>query len=1409
MTTLFEFIKEVSDDLYELASDIENLLYEQPNVTLMKCRLYCEELVKRVSKHEELEQVYPLKNMERIHKLYREQAMEEDIYLKLEWIRKKGNKAAHHVNAADVQDAIKAHKFLFDVSVWYMEVYVSYDFVAPIYKLPKRQASQPTLHVENIDQLVKPYLTQTMQKIDNLWAEMNQELEQMKKEKEEIEKAKIEKNNANRETVQQKAFPIIEYLEKEGLTYIDKRDKQGALWVIGDWSINEQLMPLKKQRIFFRYTKKGARSTDYQPAWFMLNKTLPMVEVSMEETQQKENRKQTKEESERQEPKQVELHHVPQTFWIQKGQILCPSFLEEQPLKVPASPAMEFLMKDMHVATYGDILEDVLRQVYMKSRQHFFEMMTELYVLGFRFTQKLAEFQSGPSLDVTAEKQIHVQLETATNHPIFSHRYKQRLLANQIKSLKDLDNMLLSTVAWILNEHTDTVIQLLTGQQVKAETKQQSGTELLKEKAEGQLDNDSDAPMNPVTPSPIENESEQGPVADEDTDPITLMFQNETFQIEEPNAMKPLVELGIEGCTHLLNRLKKNGIHCLKDFPPFLDGIHTTLKGVGQRTVYKFWEQLGELDGVTRVDQQETGEKIVRYSGEWVEITEDILETGLEPDLFPVGIRNTILTMKENGIHTFKDIPDDLLQLKKLPGIGKTKINNFLKALQASVKQQMEELQLNKLTDEERFDYEMNSYMSWYEKVQSTPKILKVDKISPVYIELVQMRYEASLNGEHLTLEQLGSKRGVTRERIRQILKKGDMQISRKWILISELIAEKLGQENGIILAKHLDSRKEAHYLLLHALEDLNIFYFYVEGFPVLTNKRKREFDQFVDVLKKDVKHIFHKQVITKESLHEFCQERSLEDQLPEDILYAVASSQINWLSENQGIIKNLTKADIVEMVMLQYPNGVEIYKNEAELISKANDLLPGGFEGERSFYSIVGRDTLQDTFLMWGRGEAIHRHFVKEDQEWLRSVIKLAASWLEKEEFIHIAKLYNHVKNEALERNIPNEYALYSLLRIQSQETCSFPRFPSVIPYGADRLENHEWIVRFMEEKNRPVTVEELVEEFVHNKGWKRFTLDFNLSSSTEIIPYEHGAYTLKSRYDEMDREKFQIICNKVNRTLAEKKLAYVPAVFEENKMFLKSIGIETAHVLYHLMREDSGSGATFPRYPYIVGEGFAGDSVVTAHIVEDYMKDADRIVAREEVNHWLEEWLGEGSRILDLTLINSKKILYYSRGQYGEYVHRDVIQMDEQMEREISDAIYHSYEKIKKNAGRDFVYRNEVFFPNELPELRQDIPWSEELLADILKKSGDWRMIGSYNEIFVPKRSTIKNEVNFMETILLQKFQGAVKLHELKAFLSDIRYSKNGNFLFEVNEAIENGEAPFVINGDEVLHRELEGII
>ena len=72
-----------------------------------------------------------------------------------------------------------------------------------------------------------------------------------------------------------------------------------------------------------------------------------------------------------------------------------------------------------------------------------------------------------------------------------------------------------------------------------------------------------------------------------------------------------------------------------------------------------------------------------------------------------------------------------------------------------------------------------------------------------------------------------------------------------------------------------------------------------------------------------------------------------------------------------------------------------------------------------------------------------------------------------------------------------------------------------------------------------------------------------------------------------------------------------------------------------------------------------------------------------------------------------------------------------------------------------RPYVLLSELYRLDRLPGLPNYIPWSMRLLSDILKKSGEWVPIGSYDEIFVPAGEKIQDEIQFIAYILHRPFK------------------------------------------------------
>lgn len=186
MAFLFEFVREFSTELANLAERIEDKIFDEPDAAMVQARKYCEYIVQMISNEEELEAEYSLKHVDKIHRLYRKNVFDEDIYNKLEFIRRKGNQAAHHVAEVDVADAMQIHKFLFEISVWYMQEYVAFHFEAPAYKLPVKNSPEV-----NMDELIKPYL----EKLHAMRAEFQRQIDEMRLEKQAVTKSEAAVTN--------------------------------------------------------------------------------------------------------------------------------------------------------------------------------------------------------------------------------------------------------------------------------------------------------------------------------------------------------------------------------------------------------------------------------------------------------------------------------------------------------------------------------------------------------------------------------------------------------------------------------------------------------------------------------------------------------------------------------------------------------------------------------------------------------------------------------------------------------------------------------------------------------------------------------------------------------------------------------------------------------------------------------------------------------------------------------------------------------------------------------------------------------------------------------------------------------------------------------------------------------------
>jgi hypothetical protein len=57
-------------------------------------------------------------------------------------------------------------------------------------------------------------------------------------------------------------------LRDKGIAFIDKRDKGGALWVVGGKELTTSMEDIAAHGYKFLFTAKGGRATKHKPGWY-------------------------------------------------------------------------------------------------------------------------------------------------------------------------------------------------------------------------------------------------------------------------------------------------------------------------------------------------------------------------------------------------------------------------------------------------------------------------------------------------------------------------------------------------------------------------------------------------------------------------------------------------------------------------------------------------------------------------------------------------------------------------------------------------------------------------------------------------------------------------------------------------------------------------------------------------------------------------------------------------------------------------------------------------------------------------------------------------------------------------------------------------------------------------------------
>ena len=129
-------------------------------------------------------------------------------------------------------------------------------------------------------------------------------------------------------------------------------------------------------------------------------------------------------------------------------------------------------------------------------------------------------------------------------------------------------------------------------------------------------------------------------------------------------------------------------------------------------------------------------------------------------------------------------------------------------------------------------------------------------------------------------------------------------------------------------------------------LEDIYLC-FDNQFFTTLTKAELQDFDrQISNIFSERLK----RKLLEEEQYEEMIENVAVELEVSPFIVRNTCNEMMRQTEQNQYVLAKAKKIDVAEIVLRQFPNGAEVYKEYEMLNEKANEIMPNSFHGERDF---------------------------------------------------------------------------------------------------------------------------------------------------------------------------------------------------------------------------------------------------------------------------------------------------------------------------------------------------------------------------------------------------------------------------------------------------------------------------
>jgi len=792
------------------------------------------------------------------------------------------------------------------------------------------------------------------------------------------------------------------------------------------------------------------------------------------------------------------------------------------------------------------------------------------------------------------------------------------------------------------------------------------------------------------------------------------------------------------------------------------------------------------------------------------EIDQNILEAFYEKDDENKSVINAIkykLKNKEKSL--LEDLNVELLsdfmkieknELKKFRGYGKKTIENILNYKNVIknyvLEEQIYEKNINDILQAEVFNNSKNIQSFLFDNENRTFWILTwINELAgknKKYSHLYKLRYGLGDNKKE-TLESIGSKVGMTRERVRQICKKINIKIKSDYEQerlkpLYEEIYKKIDENVGIMSLSNLSKALFSDYENNNMFINVDIFLKEVlcnlvkynmhfedkqikikkENYGKINKIKKlfiseiKEKKEYVysdlDLWKLDIRVIKKK---LKSELNISYLDDLIISEVCNDLDYKYDSETKIVFSKNYYLLKNGGLIDKIFYIMKK-ENREMHFKEIAKELNKIGENY-----SEHNVYSCIGRDS-DNNFLQWNPGSYVIKEKMQYPVELLKDIEKWAVNILKETPFVSLNGAYNKFGKRCNLYDINSEYGIYSWMRLKNNDYLKYPRLPYV--YLKKSFKGNISILEALEYyvKNNDEVEKRILENYAFKKLCiKEFQLNLALTETDNIIKLSDNILIHKDNliYDKdvLDSKLKEIS----GKTVDDYKIS-IEKIFNENEIFFISNGIKTTYLLYDIIKKDYSNLFDTKHYPYLIKTSVDRQKEWGSLVdgVERFISKANKPCLLIDIQKKFENELGYNRQSIN-EVFQKKSIFKY---QINCLVHKTLIEWDSIKQNLLEiEAIKYYKESLIKGDCVGFI--SELVESNNLPELPKNVYWSESLLCDILRKGNNFKIFGNKKNIFIP---IIENsDINDFDDVIIfyleknEDWRGVAKKSQFEEFL------------------------------------------